>query len=240
MKIPFVKEWGSWAVFFTSCAAGLIAGLLTRPWEGGREYSFLAFFTIAGLTCLINSKLPLAAVIRSKGKKKEHIVWLLVFFISGLLLMIPFLPDGLGEFWIFSLLIISYALLLASGREHHLIAELNGFAMLTLSAPIVYYAVTGAMSWQIYIAVSVFFAAGVFKVRVRTRKTLFFRWVMILYCLGAVVLYYLLKIPVVLLLPLAENVVTVIRMQEEKLKTTGYTELAKGVIFIILIAIFWQ
>ncbi len=239
MKIPIVKEWGSWAVLFTSCAAGLIAGLKSLPAQTGREYSLMTVLTIMGLTLLINAKNPLAAVIRSKGTKKEHLLWFSFFITAGLLLLIPFLREGLKEFWFFLFLVVSYTLMLLMGKEHHLVAELNGFAMLTLSAPVVYFAVTGQMSWQVYSAVTVFFAGGVFKVRVRLKKSIFYRWLMVLYCLGAVLIYSAMNIPVILLLPLAENIVTVLRMQEEKLKTTGYTELAKGLVFILLIALFW-
>jgi hypothetical protein len=239
MKIPFVKEWGSWAVFVTSWLAALIAGLLTRPWETGREFVFLTILSIVGLAFLINSKNPLAAVIRSKGKKKEHIGWFLFFSIVGLLMLVPFLIKGIGEFWPFSLLIVSYSILLSNGKEHHILAELNGFAMLTLSAPIIYFAVTGDLSLKLYAAVTIFFAAGVFKVRVRIKKSLFYRWVMALYCAAACLVFYLLNIALIILLPLAENIVTAIWMREEKLKTTGYTELVKGIVFIILIGFFW-
>ncbi len=239
MKIPFVKEWGSWAVFVTSGLAALIAGFLDRPWETGRDFTSLAVLTILGLAFLINSKNPLAAVIRSKGKKKEHIGWFLFFSISGLILLVPFMIEGVGEFWPFSLLIVSYAILLFKGKEHHILAELNGFAMLTLSAPIVYFTVTGELSLKLYEAVTIFFAAGVFKVRVRIRKSLFYRWVMALYCAAACIVFYLLNISVIILLPLAENIITAIWMREEKLKATGYTELIKGIIFIILIGFFW-
>jgi len=239
MKVPFVREWGSWAVFVSSWLAALTAGLLTRPWESGRDFTLLTFLTIAGLTFLINSKNPLASVIRSKGKKKEHIVWFLFFSLTGVVLLVPFLLEGINEFWIYSLLVLSYSLLLYNGKEHHIIAELNGFAMLTLSAPIVYFTITGDLSLKLYAAVTLFFAAGIFKVRVRLKKTLFFRWLMVLYCAAACIVFYLLNISVIILLPFIENIATVIRMKEEKLKTTGYTELVKGIVFIILIGFFW-
>ncbi len=239
MKIPFVKEWGSWAVFVSSCIAALVAGFLDRPWDTGRDSDALTVFTIMGLAFLINSKNPLAAVIRSKGKNKEHVGWFLFFSIAGLLQLLPFLIQGFGEFWPFSLLLISYSLLLSKGKEHHLIAELNGFAMLTLSAPVVYYAFTGDMSLKLYAAVLIFFAAGVFKVRVRLRQTLFYRWLMVLYCAAACAVFYMLHISVIMLLPFIENIATAVWMREEKLKTTGYTELVKGIVFIVLIGFFW-
>jgi hypothetical protein len=40
--------------------------------------------------------------------------------------------------------------------------------------------------------------------------------------------------------PLLENIATALWLREEKLSTTGYTELAKGILFIVLTGIFWQ
>ena len=240
MKIPVVKEWGSWVVFSSSWLAALITGLLTRPWERARDYSSLTVMTILGLTILINSKNPLTSVLRTRGKKKEHVIWFLFFSISGLALLVPFLIDGIKGFSIFSLLVLSYVILLYKGKEHSLFAELNGFAMLTLSAPVIYFTVTGDLSLKLYAAVLLFFGAGVFKVRVRIRKTLTYRWIMALYCVFAITTYYKLDIAIIILLPLIENLISVILMREEKLRTTGYTELIKSIVFIILMGMFWK
>ena len=154
--------------------------------------------------------------------------------------MLPFLLAGIKEFSVFSFLIISYIIILSLGREHHILAELNGFALLTLSSPIVYFVISGDVSLRLYIAVMLFFAAGVFKVRVRLKKNLFYRRVMIIYCSSVFLVFYLLAIPVILLLPLIENIISVTLMREERLRTTGYTEMVKGIAFIILIAYFWR
>ena len=239
MKIPVVKEWGSWVVFSSSCLAGLITGLKTQPWLAGRDFTKVTALTILGSAFLINSKNPLASAIRSK-EKKEHILWFLFFALTGLVFLIPFLIEGIKTFQIFAILIASYIILLSSGKEHHLAAELNGFALLTISAPVVYFAVTGEMSWKLYLAVTAFFAAGVFKVRLRLRKTLLFRWVMVLYCAFTSIIFHLAGIPVVLLLPLIENVITAVWLREEKLRTTGNIELTKGIVFLIFTGLFWN
>jgi len=239
MKIPLVKEWGSWAVFSTSCAAGIVTGLRVQPWLSGREYCTITTLTILGLALLINSKNPLASAIRSKGKK-EHVLWSLFFALAGLAMLMPFLLEGFGTFIIFGVLIAIYIALLSTGKEHHIMTELNGFALLTISSPAVYFAVTGQMSWKLYLAVTLFFSAGVFKVRMRLRKAPFFRWAMVLYCAAASGIFLLAKIPVILLLPLTENIVSALFPGEEKLRATGYTELVKSIIFIVLIWLFWQ
>jgi hypothetical protein len=239
MKIPVVKEWGSWAVFSSSCLAGLITGLKTRPWLTDRPFAAVTALTISGLAFLINSKYPLASALRSKGKK-EHVLWFLFFALTGFALLTPFLIEGIKTFQFFAILIASYIVLLSSGKEHHLAAELNGFALLTISAPVVYFAVTGEMSWKLYIAVTVFFSAGVFKVRLRLRRTPLMRIVMILYCIAAAVIFYALAISVLILLPFLENIMTSLWMREERLRTTGNMELLKSVIFIILVGLFWH
>ncbi|GBE05725.1 hypothetical protein BMS3Abin10_01359 [bacterium BMS3Abin10] len=239
MKIPVVKEHGSWAVFILAGTAGITAAFLTRPWQRGREFSVITLLTVAGMALLINSKSPLSAALRPGGQVKKHFLWFVFFSVTGLVLLVPFLARGGKQFLFFSPLVLSYVILLWRGKEHHFLAELNGFALLTLSAPIIYFVITGDMSVRLYLAVFIFFAAGVFKVRARAKKTPGYRLLMVLYCAASPVLYHFLNIPAVLLIPLVENVVSVLRLREEKLRTTGNTELIKGVVFTALLGFFW-
>lgn len=210
------------------------------PWLSGREFSVSILLTVLGLTFLINSKNPLSSFLRARERKKEYFLWFVFFTLIGFLLLIPFLTEGIKKFLIFSVLVLSYIILLARGKEHALISELNGFALITLSAPISYFVITGEMALRLYICVFIFFAAGVFKVRARLKKNFTYRSVMILYCAVSSGLFYLLKISPFILLPLIENIISVIWMKEERLRTTGNTELIKGIIFTILLAFFWK
>ncbi len=240
MKIPVVKEYGSWAVFIFSSAAGIATGFLTRPWQSGREYSLTLLLTVLGLTLLINAKNPLANIARSKGDKKNDVFWLGVFGSAGLICLIPLVKHGLSDFLVYSILVVLYIMLLFSGREHSLFTELNGFALLTLSAPVLYFIITGEASHRLFIAVFVFFAAGVFKVRMRVKKTPLFRYMMAAYCLFSVLMYVLVaEISAVVLLPLLENLAASVSMREERLRTTGNIELVKGAVFTVLLTIFW-
>lgn len=240
MKIPVVKEHGSWAVFIFSCAAAIVTGVMTRPWQSGKDFSFGLLFTVLGLVFLINSKNPLTSVLRTKAQKRENIIWLVFFSLAGLILLLPFLLGGMKTFLFFSPLILSYVVLLYAGKEHNLITELNGFALIALSAPIVHFVITDEISFRLYLAVLIFFGAGVFKVRARLKKTFTFRFLMILYCITSLFAYHYLGIAIIILLPLLENIVSVLWMREEKLKTTGNIELIKGVIFTTLLGFFWQ
>jgi hypothetical protein len=152
----------------------------------------------------------------------------------------PFLIDGTRIFFVSSMLVLIYFVFVSSGKEHSLFAELNGFALLTLSAPIVYYVITSDVSWRLYVAVLVFFWAGIIKVRVRLKKTVPYRILMVIYCAAASILFYALSIPVILLLALFENIISVILMREERLRTTGNIELIKGAVFLVLAGFFWE
>lgn len=241
MKIPIVKEYGSWAVFIFSCIAGVTTGMLTRPWLTGKDFSAVTVFTILGLVLLINAKSPLSIALRAQNGRRRHILWFVFFGVTGSIFLIPFFHKGFMTFLIFSPLVLSYVVLLTSGKEHNLVTELNGFALLTLSAPVVYFVITGQMSFRLFFAVLIYFASGVFKVRMRARKTPLFRWIMVLYCAFSFIVFpVFLNISSIVLLPLIENIVSIISMHEEKLKTTGNIELIKGLIFTFLLGIFWQ
>jgi hypothetical protein len=239
VKIPIVKEYGSWAVFIFSCAAGIIAGLKTRPWQSGKSFSFELLVTVIGLVLMVNSKSPLSSAFRSKEKRKESLLWFIFFSAAGTLFLLVFLLDGYKTFLIFTPIIISYPILIYLGREHNIVTELNGFALLTLSAPIIYFVITGDTSVKLFIAVFIFFASGVFKVKARMKKTVFFKSLMLMYCVFVFLVYGLLDIHLVILIPLIENIFSMIWMREERLRTTGNVELVKGVVFTLLFGLYW-
>jgi hypothetical protein len=240
MKVPLVKEWGSWVVFGASCLAACAAGFSTQQWQAGRYTLATTIATIAGLLFLINTKPSLAASIRTRGTQRGHIAWFTLFTAAGLLLLVPFLRTGIEKFAPFLILAMSYGVFLWRGKEHHVFAELNGFALLTASAPVVYFVITGTLSMTLYTAVFLFFAAGVLKVRVRIRKSLFYRVLMIAYCAVTLIIFFVLRIHLILLAPLAENIISALWLRDEKLKTTGNIELAKSILFVILVGIFWE
>ena len=63
------------------------------------------------------------------------------------------------------------------------------------------------------------------------------RAVSVAYLLLAVVLYALFEIPVVLLLPLMDNLAFSIAPYQVRLKTLGWIEVAKSLLFLLLIAL---
>ncbi|MBI5675298.1 MAG: YwiC-like family protein [Nitrospirae bacterium] len=240
MKIPVVKEHGSWVVFIFSSVAGIAAGLKVNSRHMDIDFFFVPILTIVGLAFLINSKAPLASVFRTKTEKKAYLTWFAFFSVSGTLLLIPFLYNGLKTFIVFLPLVLGYLILLSLEMEHNIFVELLGFAILALSAPIVYFAVTGAMSYRLYFVVFIFFAAGVFKVRMRIKKDLKYRLLMGFYSIASLFVFFLLNMPLVVLAPFSENIVSAIRMSDLKLRTIGNIELIKGLIFTALLIFFWR
>lgn len=235
MRVPLVKEHGAWFVLVFSCAAGILSGWSIR----GHEAILNFVLTSAGLALLINSKAPLLSLIRGRRLDKAALAWTVIFLVSGLLLLWPFLERVPVYFVMFSPVVIFYLFLIAVKKEHLLIAELTGFSLLTMAAPILFFMATGALSLKLYAAVLLFFCAGVFKVRMRMRKTVFFRVVMAVYCFFVLVVFYYLDIDVLILFPLLENITNAIWFRDEKLKVTGNVELVKGVLFLILFGLYF-
>jgi len=236
MKIPILREYGSWAVFILSSASGIAAGLSSGQWRG--EITEI-IFTILGMALLINSKNPFSSLVRASWHDRS-LLWFMLFALSGIAFLIPFLAEGLKAFLPFFLLIFSYLILLSIKKEHHLITELNGFALLTISAPVVYFVVASEMSIRLYLAVLIFFTASVFRVRMKIRRAFAYRLLMFIYCIIAITIFVYLKLSLFLLLPLIENIASAFWLRKETLRRIGDIELAKGVVFLILFAFFWK
>jgi hypothetical protein len=239
MRVPLVKEHGAWFVFVFSCAAGIIAGSLSiSHTTSDQAYVDLAL-AIAGIALLINAKSPAVSLIRAGSRKGENAAWLALFFFSGMLCLMPFLAKGFIPFVFFAPLIIAYFMLIAYDKEHLIVTEVIGFSLLTIGVAVTYFILADALSVKLYAVVLIFFSAGVFKVRLRLKKTLFFRQVMVIYCLAAVGIYMIMGVSFWILLPLTENILYSIWLREEKLKVIGNTELVKGLIFLLLFSLFF-
>lgn len=240
LKIPVVKEHGSWVVFLLSCLSGIIASLTKYPLHDAGENVGKTFMTAGGLALLVNAKRPLTSLLGKNGRRKENFLWFLLFCSVGLALLAPFLQNGLRPFICFSPLLIMYVGCLYIRKEHAFVAEFLGFALLTLSAPIMYFVLTGVVSTRIYLAVLVYFASGILKVRMRVRRDLRGRLSMILYCLITPAIFVALRMSPYLLIPLIDNVLSAVRNGDVNLRTLGNIEMAKGLIFCALLLVFWQ
>ena len=73
--------------------------------------------------------------------------------------------------------------------------------------------------------------------RVQTRKSMLERISMVLYVIFAIIAYHLTETPLILLLPLIDNLILSLTLYSVKLKTTGWIELSKGITFLLLMAL---
>lgn len=225
MKNLVLREYGSWSVFIVS----FLTGVFVRD-SGGFYSNTLPLFV--GVALLINSKLHVTHWLR-QGQKKALAVFV-VHIIAGIFLLFASLGNDMLRLLSFSIIPILYLILFYKLGEHHILAELTGFATLTLSVLVSNLAVTGEIDHRLYILTFTYFASGVFKVRVQLRKTLKERIIMVLYVLSMLLLYPLLGIPVIPLLPLLENIIHSITLYRVKLRLTGWIEVAKSIVFLLL------
>jgi hypothetical protein len=121
--------------------------------------------------------------------------------------------------------------------EHSILTEISGFVLLSLSSLFARLAASGVIDPALFIAVAVFFTAGVFKVRVQFKKGVAQRILMVIYIAFAFIVYQLIPIPVLALLPLIDNLIFSITLYRVKVRVTGWLEVLKGVIFLLLMAL---
>jgi hypothetical protein len=224
-----LKEYGSWAVMTLSYLAGLFAG-------GRVTVGALAVFT--ALALYINSKQALVLWLRRRGEMpgRSFAVFALQFLSATLMLLIV-LGQGVGAMLPYALVPCAYLLLLRALGEHALLTEIAGFALLALSALVAKMTTAGVADPALFAAVAVFFAAGVFKVRVRVKRNLQQRVVMIAYIVFALAVYRVMHTPLVVLLPLIDNLVYSLTLYRATLRMTGWIEVGKGLAFVVLMAL---
>jgi len=228
MKRYILKEYGSWGVMVISYLAGLFAG-------GG--ISFKAVFSLLALSLFVNSKQAFTLWIRHVDSIKSSAVFMIQIVLASLII-VSILGEAVSEMLPYALIPAIYILLLYFAGEHAIMTEIFGFALLTFSSLIAKFVTTNMIDNRLYIAVAVFFAASVFKVKLQLKKEFPRRVSMILYVAFAVFAYYLIQMPVIILLPLIDNVIFSLTLYKLKLKATGWIEVIKGVAFLALIALF--
>ena len=229
MKDYVLKEYGSWSVLIVAYLAGLIAGRGIMP---------DVFPVFIALGILVNSKQAFTRWSRQTAEKEALAVLLTHIVVAAAILIYVFRDNTLT---LLPLLVVPGAYLIVNkiAGEHHVVTELLGFALLSLAAPIAKFAVGGVLDLTLFAAVAVFFCAGVFKVRVQLRKRDVDRIVSLVYLYIAAMAYVVLKLPVIILLPLLDNVIFTIVLYQVKLKTTGWIEVGKSVLFLVLIAVYY-
>lgn len=201
-------------------------------------FSFSSLLSLLSISLFINSKQALTIWIRQKNQKAFYIfsgqmigatLLILLAFSTETLRLLPFV-----------LIPMTYIASLYFLGEHALFTELSGFAVLTLSSLIARFSASGIIDIPLYIATSLFFMAGVLKVRIQLRKRTIDRAVMVLYLAFTFIVYSLINIPVITLIPLMDNLLFSLTLYRVRLAVTGWIEVAKSILFVILSTSFYQ
>jgi hypothetical protein len=173
---------------------------------------------------------------RREGNPSRSLAAFVLQVSVATMLLLPVLGKDLALLIPYAFVPVVYLISLKFLGEHSLITEISGFVLLSLSALIAKLTASGAIDPVLFITVAIFFTAGVFKVRVQFAKGMLQRILMVIYVGFAIAVYWLMHTPVVILLPLIDNLVFSITLYKLKLRCTGWLEVLKGVAFLLLMA----
>ncbi|MDA8098442.1 MAG: hypothetical protein M0042_02300 [Nitrospiraceae bacterium] len=220
----FLKEYGSWSVLTVAFLAGLGVSR-AFPWQALPLYASLAL--------LINSKQAFVRWTRQSTVNVHLGVFLAQIAAATVILLLVF---GRGIPQLLPLLLFPLAYLLANrfAGEHALVTELLGFALLSLAAVLSKFLVVEGVDVRLFVAAGFYFTAGVFKVKAVLFKGMRDRILAVLYIVLAAYVYRRFQISLLILLPLAENIVMALFLYKVRLQTTGWIEVAKSIAFLCL------
>jgi len=228
-KSYFLKEYGSWSVLIIAFLTGLIAS---------RGFTWQVVPVFVALCLLINSKQALTKWMRGRGERVSLGIFLGHLAIAGAILFAVFSRDIP---LLLPLLVFPAMYLLMSwfAGEHFILTEVLGFALISLAAVLAKFTVTGGVDVRLFVAVAFYFTAGVFKVKTLLLKKTRDRVLTVLYVFFAAFVYRGFHISLIILLPLVDNLVAAALLYKVKLRTTGWIEVAKSVLFLILMSIYY-
>jgi hypothetical protein len=222
-----LKEYGSWGVMLISYLTGL--SVTARS-------DIKSFAALAAISLYVNSKQALTLWVRGTepGRSKPLVLFIAQIALASALLAY-LLGDAILKFLPYGILPLAYISLTRLAGEHAMISEISGFVLLTSSVLVSKFVVSGDIDPRLYIATAVFFTAGVFKVRVQLKKRTFERVLMGLYLIFALILYRVIRLPLIVLLPLLDDVIFAVTLYRVKLRAMGWIEVLKGIAFLVLI-----
>ena len=225
----FLKEYGSWSVLTIAFLAGVGVS-----WAF--SWALPPLFLALGL--LINSKQAFMKWLRKTGDRASLTVFLGQIVIATIILAAIFRSDIP---MLLPLLIIPAAYLLTNklAGEHFILTELLGFALLSLAAVLAKFLLTGGLDVRLFVGVALYFTAGVFKVKALLLKKTRDRISAALYVLFSVYVYRSMHLPLIVLLPLVDNLVAAATLYKVRLQTTGWIEVAKSLVFLALMIAFY-
>jgi len=220
----FLKEYGAWSVLITSYLIGLGVS---------HTLSWLAIPLFLALAFLINSKQAYMKWVRQTDGGKALAVFLGQIIIAGILLMAIFRNDIIT---LLPLLVFpaAYLLLNKLAGEHFILTELMGFVLIGLAAVLAKFLLVGGLDVRLFVGTAFYFTAGVFKVKTLLLKKTRDRVLMVLHIILSALAYRGMHIPLIILLPLMDNLVVAATPYRVKLQTTGWIEVVKSLVFLSL------
>jgi Flp pilus assembly protein protease CpaA len=98
---------------------------------------------------------------------------------------------------------------------------------------------TAGLDARLFLGVALYFTAGVFKVKTLLLRKTQDRILGALYVMLSAYVYRRMHIPLIVLLPLIDNLIVAAWPYKVKLKTTGWIEVAKGLAFLGLFGFYY-
>lgn len=229
VKGYLLKEYGSWSVLVIAFLVGIGVS---------RGFTLLVFPLFLALGMLINSKQAFTKWLRKKGDHQSFVIFIGQIAVATAVLVAVFSSDVPR---LLPLLVIpaAYLLMNRSAGEHFILTELLGFALLSLAAVLAKFLITNGIDVRLFVAVALYFTAGVFKIKVLLFKKSMDRVLAVLYVLFAVVVYRGFHLSLLLLLPLLENLIAAVTLYKVRLQTTGWIEVVKSLVFLFLMLLYF-
>jgi hypothetical protein len=225
----FLKEYGSWSVLFVASIVGIGVS---------RGFTWLVFPLFLALCLLINSKQAYTKWLRKKGELQS----LGIFFgqvLAATVVLVAIFGSDVPRLLPLLVIPTAYLLLNRFAGEHFVLTELLGFALLSLAAVLMKFLITNGVDVRLFVAVALYFTAGVFKIKAVLLKKPTDRVFTVLYVFFAVIVYRGFHLSLFLLLPLLENLVAASTLYKVRLQTTGWIEVAKSLAFLILMLLYY-
>jgi hypothetical protein len=224
-----LKEYGAWSVLIIAYLTGLGVS---------RGSTWQAIPVFIALALLINSKQPFMKWSRQPAKKKPLVIFIGHIVAAAFILVTVFGSD----IPMLLPLLVFPAAYLAMNRlagEHFILTEILGFVLLSLAAVLAKFTITGGVDIRLFVAVALYFIAGVFKVKAVLLKKTRDRVATALYVVLAAIVYQRFHIALIALLPLADNLIVAATLYRVKLQTTGWIEVAKSLLFLLLMVLYF-
>jgi hypothetical protein len=229
IKGYLLKEYGAWSVL---TIVSLIGVGVSRTFS----WPLVPLFLALGL--LINSKQAYTKWIRRTEDRTSLAIYLVQILIATAILL-AFFGSAVPRLLPLLLVPAAYLLMNKLAGEHFILTEVLGFVLLSLAAVLVKFLLTDTLDIRLFVGVALYFTANVFKVKAMLLRKMQPRVLTALSVVFAVIIYRWMNIPVIILLPLADNLIAAATLYKVRLQTVGWMEVAKSLVFLGLFSWFY-